>query len=325
MASSDPLTQLRQFLTEGRFREAVEWRQQAETILSGRPEGRLLAATAATRLGEVELGRTDATTALEEFRERADRDGRMRCLNLLGAIAFEQGDIVEARRRFGEVLFLAQELQDPLVLARASNNLASVAHLQGETDEAVNLYRTALVAYTRLGDRRGAAETYHNLAMNFRQLELWSDATDATSQAVRHAELCDDPWLLSLVLTGKAELHLDMEDPALARSVLERAEALAREAGDEIGIGEVHRIRGLVSLAEGQAERALDEAQQGMTIAKKSGSALLEGECAAVAARACRDLGRKDPLAKFRRIAEERFVVLGAVELLKDFRRTLSE
>jgi tetratricopeptide (TPR) repeat protein len=323
MISSDPLTPLRHLLTEGRFREAVEWRAQAEDLLSGRPEGRLLAATAATRVGEVESGRADATMALEEFRERADRDGRMRCMNLLGAIAFEQGDMTEARRCFGEGLFLAQELQDTLVIARASNNLASVAHLQGETDDAMSLYRTALLAYTRLGDRHGAAETYHNLAMNFRQRELWSDATDATYQAVRHAELSSEPWLLSLVLAGKAELHLDMGDPALARTVLMRAEALAGEAGDEVGIGEVHRLQGLVLLAEGQPERALAEAERGLAIAQKSGSTLLEGECAIAAALACRDLGRNDATSHFRRIAEEKFAALGAVKLLADLRRTL--
>ena len=325
MPTPDPLGLLRVFLTEGRFRDAVEWRQRSEAALAGRPEGWLLAATAATRLGETDLGFRDASTALEEFRENADRDGRMRCLNLLGAIAFERGDIEEARRCFGEALFLAQELQDTLVMARTSNNLASVAHLLGESNEAMSLYRTALLAYTRLGDRRGAAETYHNLAMGFRQQEHWPDATDATAQAMRHAELLAEPWLLSLVLTGKAELHVDMDDPALARNTLDRAEALAREAGDEVGIGEVHRVRGRVALAASQPEAALEEAERGLAIAKQTGSALLEGECAAVAARACLDLGRRDALAAYRAVAEQRFEALGAMRLLEDLRRTLSE
>ena len=323
MVPSDPLGLLRTLLVEGRFRDAVEWRQRSEATLTGRPEGWLLAATAATRVGEIDQGFEDATKALETFRDRADRDGRMRCLNLLGAIAFERGDIPEASRCFSEALFLAQELDDTLIQARTSNNLASVAHLQGDADQAVSLYRTALLAYTRLGDRRGAAETYHNLAMGFRQLELWLEATDAVTQAVRHAELCHDPWLLSLVLTGKAELHADQGDAALATAVLERAATLAKEADDLVGIGEIHRVRGVVALVARQAELALQEAKRGMGIAVKSGSPLLEGECAAVAARACLDLGRQESSASYRQLAEQRFKALGAIKLLDDLQRIL--
>ena len=60
MAPADPLTHLRTLLDEGRFREAVAWRRGAEPMLSGRPEGRLMTATAAMRAGEVDLSRMDA-------------------------------------------------------------------------------------------------------------------------------------------------------------------------------------------------------------------------------------------------------------------------
>ena len=56
MAPTDPLTYLRTLLNEGRFREAVDWRRGAEPVLSGRPEGRLMAATAAMRIGEHAFG-----------------------------------------------------------------------------------------------------------------------------------------------------------------------------------------------------------------------------------------------------------------------------
>ena len=110
MAPADPLTHLRTLLDEGRFREAVAWRRGAEPMLSGRPEGRLMVATAALRAGEVDLSRMDATAALEEFVAQADQDGRMRCHNLLGAIAFEQGKVAEARTAFATGLSLASDV-----------------------------------------------------------------------------------------------------------------------------------------------------------------------------------------------------------------------
>lgn len=325
MAPADPLTHLQALLNEGRFREAVAWRRGAEPMLSGRPEGRLMAATAAMRAGEVDLSRMDATAALEEFADRADQDGRMRCHNLLGAIAFEQGKMAEARTGFATGLSLAEELGDALVVARASNNLASVAHLHGRAEHALSLYRTALLAYQRLGDRRGAAETYHNLTVTFRDMGLWPDALDAVAEAVRHADMVNEAWLKSLVLAGKAELHLTMGDTDLAAQVLERASALAEKAGDRVGIGEVHRLRAIIALARDDAKAALSEAEAGRAIGSGVGSALLEGECAAAAARACRALGQDEAFLRYKQTAEERFTALGATRFLADFQRHITE
>lgn len=325
MAPVDPLTHLRTLLNEGRYREAVAWRRGAEPVLSGRPEGRLMAATAAMRTGEVDLSRTDATAALEEFAARADQDGRMRCHNLLGAVAFEQGKVAEARNSFALGLSLAEQLGDALVMARASNNLASVAHLGGHAQEALSLYRSALLAYQRLGDRRGTAETYHNLTVTFRDMGLWPDALDAVAEAVRHADMTGDAWLLSLVLAGKAELHLAMNDTDLAAQVLERAVTLAERAGDRVGLGEAHRLRALIALARGDAETALAQAEAGRTIGSDVGSALLEGECAAAAARACRVLEKDEAFQRYRETAEQRFTDLGATRFLADFQQHISQ
>ena len=169
--SDDPSRQLRELVRSGRFREALE-AHRAATDPSQRqqPEAELLAATAATRLGEFGTGVTLAESALERFRIRADADGRMRARNLLGAIAFEQGRLEEAERAFRDAVTLARELDDSQMSAHASNNLASIADLQGRAELALSLYRTALLGYQRLGDRRGTAQTYHNLALTFRQL-----------------------------------------------------------------------------------------------------------------------------------------------------------
>jgi tetratricopeptide (TPR) repeat protein len=154
-----------------------------------RPDGLLLAATAATRLGDLAEARLLAEAAAGAFRARGDRDGSMRAANLLGVIGFEQGRLQESDPAFRSALSLAQELADSQLVARASNNLASLMHLSGRAGDALSLYRSALVAYQRLGDRRGTAETFHNLALVFRQMESWADAKNAAAEALRHAEI----------------------------------------------------------------------------------------------------------------------------------------
>ena len=83
-------------LAEGRFKEALD----AFRALEGSPvppDLQLMAATAATRLGDLGLGAALAESALERFRARSDDDGRMRSQNLLGVIEFERGNLERSR------------------------------------------------------------------------------------------------------------------------------------------------------------------------------------------------------------------------------------
>ena len=309
---------LRTLLAAGRFQDALERYRELEAGPEGRrPDVRLLGATAATRLGELAVGTGLAEEALRQFRTRGDWDGSMRSLNLLGAINFERGQMAQSESHFAEALRLARRLGDSLMLARACNNLASVAHLQGRPDEAAELYRAALLAYQRLGDRRGTAETYHNLGLAYRQAGEWLEAEDAAADAVRHAEVVGEPSLLALALTGRAELSVERGDPALAQRELERAARLALQAADEIGGAEVHRIQSLVALQQENWELALEHAEAARTTALAHDSAQLVAECAALAARALREMGRSDEAARLHREAEAGFRKLGAVTLLE--------
>ncbi|MFL5404153.1 MAG: tetratricopeptide repeat protein [Gemmatimonadales bacterium] len=316
---------LRALLAAGRFQDALEqYRELSAAPESRRPDVQLLAATAATRLGELAMGITLADQALQRFQVRGDWDGRMRTLNLLGAIHWERGLIAEAEGSFAEALRLARLLDDSLMLARACNNLASVAHLQGRSEDAAALYRGALLAYQRLGDRRGTAETYHNLGFAYRLAGEWGEAESATANAVRHAEVVGEPGLLALVLGAKAELSIERDDPALAERELERAERYAMESGDEIGRAEVQRVQGLNALHQGDWQVALVHAETARTVAMKHDSALLAAECAGIAARALKALGRPDEAADRRKEAEAGFRQLGASYLLERLERESS-
>ena len=216
-------------------------------------------ATAAMRQGNLPGAAALAAAAEARFRARGDADGRMRAENLLGAVAFETGQVGEAERFFGTALELAHGLDDSLMTARASNNLASVAHLTGRPELALSLYRTALLSYQRLGDRRGMAETSHNLGIAFRQLRQWTEAERAAEQAVRHADQLADAALRGLALVGLAELHLELKAWPLAEREIDRAAALAAEGDDPIGVVEAARLRALLEFGQGNADAALRE------------------------------------------------------------------
>jgi tetratricopeptide (TPR) repeat protein len=323
-APSDTGQALRALLSSGRFRDLLERYRELEASPAGRrPEVQLLAATAATRLGELATGASLANQALLQFRSRGDRDGSMRSLNLLGAIHWERGEMVEAEDRFAEALHFARQVGDSLMLARSCNNLASVAHLQGRSGDAAGLFRGALLAYQRLGDRRGTAETYHNLGLAYGQAGEWRQAEDAAADAVRHAEVVGEPRLLALALAGRAELCLERDDPALAQRELERAGRFAAEAADEVGGAEVDRVRALAALHQANWPLALQHADEARRVALKYDSVLLAAECAGIAAQALRALGRIEEAAERRAEAEAGFRRLGAASLLERLERVL--
>jgi tetratricopeptide (TPR) repeat protein len=316
----DPSRIMRELLATGQFLATLELFER----LHGDPSSRLgdiqlLGATAATRLGKFGLAEALASSALARFDARTDSDGRMRALNLLGAIAFAMGRLDEADRNFRGAQDLAQHLGDRLMAARTANNMASVAHLRGEPEIALGLYRTALLAYQQLGDRRGAAEVYHNLALAYRQMTHWKEAEHMSDEAVRHAELVGEHGLLGLTIVGRVELDIERGEVDVAAQSLERAARHARASAQAVSEADVGRLRARVSRLRGDYSTALREGRDARRLAQTVGNAILLADCEAELALALRGLGRVGEAEAHRSIAQSGYDALGAAVLRTRF------
>jgi len=310
--------ELRQLLALGRYREILD-RFPPDRLEPGSasPGVALSVASAATRLGRFAAGRRLASGALTEYRRRADDDGRMRCRNLLGAIAYERGQFDAAVDHFGAALEIGRALPDLLGWARAANNLASVTLLRGEIDAARRGYLETRVAYQRLGDRRGLAEAFHNLATVERELGRLVEAAAAAEHAVEHATVVADPSLLALALTGHAEAAVALGQYEVAAERLQRAEHFARQADDDLGVVDINRVRAERWLRLDRPDQALTVAESARSTARQLGSAQLQGECAALAADSLDRLGYPARAATRRAEARRIFTRLGALLLLR--------
>jgi hypothetical protein len=98
--------------------------------------------------------------------------------------------------------------------------------------------------------------------------------------------------LIALAVSGRAETHLERGELELAARELERATALATQAGDEIGLLEIARLNAMLALASGDPASAFELAETARRRPRTLQSLQLEGECTAVAALACQQLGR---------------------------------
>jgi tetratricopeptide (TPR) repeat protein len=316
---------MRDLFAASRFREAVEhYRRELQAEQGRRPELVLLAAIAATRIESLELAEELAALALGRFTRIGDSDGRMRALNLLGAVNFKHGRLGEAEQSFSRALRFAFQLDDTLFVARTSNNLATIADLRGDPATALALYRSALLSYQRLGDRRGTAETYHNLSLTYRQMERWDEAERVSTEALRHADVLHEHALLALAVCGRAELHLEHGEVDVAARSLDRAACIAEDADNAVSLGDVQRVRALVALRRQDYTTARDCAEHARTVAVQYGNALLLADANAASALALRALGDTALAEERRKLAADGYAALGATHFATCFERQWS-
>lgn len=313
---------MREHFAASRFREAVEhYRRELQAEQGRRPELVLLAAMAATRIESLELAEELATLALGRFTRIGDSDGRMRALNLLGAVNFKHGRLAQAEQCFSRALRFAFQLDDSLFIARTSNNLATIADLRGDPTAALALYRSALLSYQRLGDRRGTAETYHNLSLTYRQMEQWEEAERVSTEALRHADVLHSHALLALAVCGRAELHLELGEVDVAAKSLDRAACIADDADNAVSVGDVQRVRALVALRRRDFATARDCAEEARKIAEQHGNALLLADAHAASALALRALGDAATAEARYTLASAGYASLGATHFGARFER----
>ena len=322
MREPDSLEQpLRLLVSAGRYREAVAVFLGGEDPPCRGPGSQLLAAQASARVGEFALARRLAGGAREGFRVEGGHGEVLEATNLLGAVAFEEGDVAEAEACFGEVLAAAREQGLHLLVARSANNLATVAHLRGREEAARDLYQQALNAWLALSDRRGIAEAHHNLALWHRRRGSVSEALAACDEAVEAAERHGETGLLALTLLGRAELRIDEGFFTEATRDIDRAELLAWSAGNAPNRLEAERLRALAALRQGKAKSAHLLAEAACRRATEAGFALLAAETASVAALALRADGREREAEVAREGVVAAYGELDAAELLERFER----
>ncbi|HEU5219607.1 MAG TPA: tetratricopeptide repeat protein [Gemmatimonadales bacterium] len=305
-----------------RFREALalflEW---CESSVELTPDAQLLAAQAALHIGEFGLAGTLAAEAQPQLRARGDEDGVLDCANLLGAVAFERGNVDEAEAQFKSVMQSAEGKGRSRFTARSANNLAVIAHMRGEREYAAALYQKALTAYHQIGDERGIIETWHNLVLSNREGRGSQDSFVTCARALEAAERLGAGGLIALTLLGRAELLIERNALDEAAADIDRARQLAWLEGNEPHALDSERLQALLALRRGEPRRAHHQAEQIMVRARSSGCAWIAAESATIAALALKADQRPSEAAIANDLAVAALVARGAPSRLESHAR----
>lgn len=281
MTSADLLPlpdRARELAGAGAWTEVVALVRQHRGELARDAELRVLFGESLVRIGEEREAREWLASILSGLTEQHERALHRRALNLFGVVTFTLGELDESHAAFTTALELATQADDLLLLARASNNLGAIANLQGRHDDALRHYRIALPAYQRLGQRRGLAETYHNLAITYRDLGSLGEADEHERRAIDHATGEGAPRVAAMAHVGRAEVALRRGDPHLAEQTARRAAEKLYALKDPLNEANAHRLAGAACTAMDRFSDAHASFAQALRIAVSRGHALVEAE-----------------------------------------------
>lgn len=213
-----------------------------------------------------------------ELRRAGDRAALRKAANMLGVALFELGDLDAAERALHDAFTLGRIDDDDLLLARAINNLGLIANVRGRHADALALYRMAIPSYQRLGQPRGLAETYHNLAITFRDLADLERAEDYERRAMEFGRQASDERLVAMAQVGLAELQLRKGDAEFAEAAARRGAQAFASIGDAQFEADAVRLAGVAATALAKYDIAAEALDRAVSLASERGFALVEGE-----------------------------------------------
>lgn len=254
-------TQAQRLATAGAWSDAGALLREHTQLIRHHPECATLLAEALVRTGQAREARAWLGDVLASIEGSEDRASFRRATVLAGAAHFELGELDDARRAFSDALDLARADADDALVARAMNNLGAIANIEGDWTGALALYNLAVSAHQRMGNTRGLAECYHNMAITFRDLERLDEADELEQRSAEFARDAQQALLVSIARLGRAELALRRGDPSLAEAAARRVAQEFGDAGEPVREADALRLAGVACTATGkygQARALLD-------------------------------------------------------------------
>jgi tetratricopeptide (TPR) repeat protein len=138
-------------------------------------------------------------------------------------------------------------------------------NLHGQWDKALAAFQKSLPLFEKLGDRRGLAETYNNMATAYRDKEFWHESGKCYAKSLQLAREAGDAVVEAQVSLNRVELYLLMHDLEMAEKQCQIALRAFHGLSHKSGEADACRLLGVVYTRKenwGLAKKYLDEALQ---------------------------------------------------------------
>ena len=237
-------------------------------------------------LGEIEYaqGRFDEAiepwTEAQEAATRHGADGLVHEIHLkIGNVHFERGDLPRAAAEYEQALEWATRVGEVDLEARAAHNVALVESIQGRKERAVDFFNRSLERFRSLGREDAVARIDLNIGQIYLELGNWAEARNFFLRSMEESERSGQTTILAAACLDGAEASLRLGAPEEAAAAIDRALAIGRERGDEVGVANAYRLQASLAAARGDIASAEARLLESIDILQRLGQALQLGLC----------------------------------------------
>lgn len=204
--------------------------------------------------GHLRDGREWLRQALARCREDDVTPLRARALDEAACLAFLQGDLASAEPSLDQSLQTYRAAGDRAGEATVRMDLGNLALVRGQFAAARGHYEQALVIRRERDDRQGVARCLHNFG-NLAKAEGDLDtARSLLEESLLIKQGFDDPWDVASTRQSLGDVAAIREDAETARAHYEACLAIRRQVGDRQGVAFVLGNLALVVGAQGDLE-----------------------------------------------------------------------
>jgi predicted ATPase/DNA-binding CsgD family transcriptional regulator len=227
--------------------------------------------------GHFTEGRAHLAPLLSRSASFGPTASRARAIMTAGRLAWQQGDLAEARSLYEESLETYRTLGDKLGVTYALNGLANTVKLYGDYAAAAAHFAQSLKVARELGDKQRIAAALENLGEMALAQGDYDKARELDEEGLRLVRELDDKYGIGISLQGLGIVLLRQGDLKEARKLFEEALALYREVGEKRFSVVVLYELGQVAHAEGDDAQAAKLFTESLTSAHSLGDKIFAG------------------------------------------------
>jgi len=183
---------------------------------------------------------------------------RLHALDGAGGVAYWQGDMLLARRRYEDALAIAVRLSDRAQVAEQTYNTSFTYGLDtSDIPRAIALSEQALAIYREIGDRSGIAKSLWSLSYGLYQLDDRARARPMLEECIALMRELDDRFGLAWALHAEALINTKDRRFDDARANIAASLRIFQDAGDLSGVTLLLLDSAMLAAFQGDLERAV--------------------------------------------------------------------
>jgi len=176
-----------------------------------------------------------------------DQKGMSQCEHVMGAIAFNKGEIKNAKSMFQKGLSYLDKDKDLLLVGKIEISLGNIYASEGNHDEALKYYHNCLLKFQELGDKRRSAEVRNNIGMVYINQKEYEYALYEFDECIKLGVEGRYLPILGMAYVNKAMVYIEINEVKLSAFYASKAMDICYQVNNTVAIAEIYKLKGMIA------------------------------------------------------------------------------